>query len=101
MSRLGLLRPMAQFRRKVLGKSDAAAIWRPPALRQEDFVSIMREVVPRLIEELPRDEPMSTSQKRTLEAESSELEPAASRPRVETPVSEILSAELLNGPIDV
>lgn len=88
-------------RRKVLGKSDAAAIWRPPALRQEDFVSIMREVVPRLIEELPRDEPMSTSQKRTLEAESSELEPASSRPRVETPVSEILSAELMNGPIDI
>ena len=76
-------------RRKALGKSDAAAIWRPPALRQKDFVSIMKEVVPRLIEELPRDDPMSTSHKRTLEAESSELEPASSRPRVETPVSDI------------
>ena len=88
-------------RRKVLGKSDAAAMWRPPALRQEDFVSIMREVVPRLIEELPQDEAMPVSNKRDLESSSSELEPAASRVRTEAPVSEILSVELLNGPIDV
>jgi len=61
----------------------------------------MREVFPRLIEELPQDESMPVSHKRGLESSSSELEPAANRVRTETPVSEILSVELLNGPIDV
>ena len=88
-------------RRKVLGKSDAAAMWRPPALRQEDFVSIMREVVPRLIEEMPEDESMPSSHKRSLDASPGELEPATSRVRTASPVSEILSVELLEGPLDI
>ena len=88
-------------RRKVLGKSDAAAMWRPPALQQEDFIDIMREVVPRLIEEMPADEPMSSTSKRTLETSPSELEPSTSRLRTASPASEILSAELISGPIDI
>ena len=88
-------------RRKVLGKSDAAAMWRPPALRQEDFVSIMREVVFRLIEEMPEDESMPSSHKRSLESSPDELEPATSRLRTASPVSEILSVELLEGPLDI
>ena len=38
-------------RRRVGHKDGPMALWRPPALRQEDFVEIMKEVVPQLVED--------------------------------------------------
>ena len=57
--------------RKVRGKSGPEALWRPPTMRQEDFVSIMQEAVPKLIDEI-MPEPASgsassSSHKRTAE----------------------------------
>ena len=38
------------IRRRVAGKSGEAALHRPAALRQDDFIEIMREVVPELLQ---------------------------------------------------
>ena len=63
-------------RRKIIGKNGPEALWRPPAMRQEDFVSIMKEVVPSLIEEFTSADSSSSDQgvKRQLE-ESSATDP--------------------------
>lgn len=39
------------IRRRVHGKSDERAMFRPPAMREDDFIEIMREVVPRLVDQ--------------------------------------------------
>ena len=73
------------IRRRVTGKSGDAAMYRPPAMRQEDFAEIMREVVPHLLQE--NFESTHTGQKRSHDDEGSEevVEPAASRPRTSSP----------------
>eukprot|EP00435_Cladocopium_sp_Y103_P019702 s2149_g4.t1 len=75
-------------RRKVTGKNGPDALWRPPSMRQEDFVSIMKEVVPRLIEEivLPSGDAAS-SHKRPHESASEQPseEPDSSRARLTSP----------------
>ena len=38
------------IRRRVHGKSDENALYRPPAMREDDFIEIMREVVPQLVD---------------------------------------------------
>ena len=38
------------IRRLVHGKSDENALYRPPAMREDDFIEIMREVVPQLVD---------------------------------------------------
>ena len=73
------------IRRRVTGKSGDATMYRPPAMRQEDFAEIMREVVPHLLQE--NFESPHTGQKRSHVDESNEevVEPAASRPRTSSP----------------
>ena len=39
------------IRRRVHGKSDERAMFRPPAMREDDFIEIMREGVPRLVDQ--------------------------------------------------
>ena len=88
-------------RRKIVTKSGPGALWRPPALRQEDFVSIMKEVTPKLIEEIvSQDESSSSSSqghKRGLdESEGAASEPVSSRLRTASPDHEILSVETID-----
>ena len=73
------------IRRRVRGKAGEATMYRPPAMRQEDFVEVMREVIPHLIDE--NVAVMSDSHKRELEPslESVSAEPAASRLRTASP----------------
>ena len=73
------------IRRRVTGKSGDATMYRPPAMRQEDFAEIMREVVPHLLQE--NFESTHTGQKRSHDDEGSEevVEPAASRPHTSSP----------------
>ena len=40
-----------QIRRRVHGKSDENALYRAPAMREDDFIEIMREVVPPLVDQ--------------------------------------------------
>ena len=73
-------------RRKIIGKNGPEALWRPPAMRQEDFVSIMKEVVPTLIEEFTSsDSSASQGSKRALESNSEPdpSQPAATKVRVD------------------
>ena len=73
-------------RRKIIGKNGPEALWRPPAMRQEDFVSIMKEVFPSLIEEFTSSESSaSQSSKRALEDSSGTdpSQPATNKVRVD------------------
>ena len=73
-------------RRKIIGKNGPEALWRPPAMRQEDFVSIMKEVVPTLIEEFTSaDSSASQGSKRNLESnsETDPNQPAVTKVRVD------------------
>ena len=92
-------------RRKIMQKSGPGALWRPPALRQEDFVSIMKEVTPRLIEEIVNQDSSTSDassasthgQKRSLETPADEShEPESSRLRTASPGHEILSVETID-----
>ena len=44
-------------RRRVSGKDGPMSLWRPPALKQEDFIEIVKEVVPQLVEDACADRP--------------------------------------------
>lgn len=78
------------------------SVWRPASLKQDDFVDIMKEVVPKLIEAMPMsdtpDSSMSEGTKRQLETSASSYdacpEPPAARART-APASEVLSVECL------
>ena len=67
-------------RRRVPTKNGPDALFRPPAMRQDDFVDIMREVVPQLIEQLAQD---NQGTKRASSPEHSSI--LRSEPRVEQP----------------
>ena len=89
--------------RRVPSKNGPASLYRPPAMREQDFVDMMREVVPRLIEQATQPAESSTSSssssntshvethKRSLEGPGS-AEPPSSRQRVDA-VTEVLSVE--------
>ena len=69
-------------RRRISGKDGPFALRRPPALKQEDFVEVMREIVPQLVEDVC----MNTS-KRPLSPSEPQGEQPASRPRLEEALS--------------
>ena len=73
------------IRRRVRGKAGEATMFRPAAMRQEDFVEVMREVIPHLIDQNVAS--MEDTHKRSHEAsaESSAAEPATSRIRTQSP----------------
>ena len=83
-------------RHRLSSKSEPSTLYRPPSMRQEDFVEIMREIVPQLIEqniqsttssqaENVSSEPSSASGvKRSIDPTTEETqEPPTSKPRVE------------------
>ena len=85
------------IRRRVYGKSDDRAMYRPAAMREDDFVEIMREVVPQLLDQAVEqtrtaESDRSSASKRPLES-SDGTEPLPSRPRVSSGVEEALSVE--------
>ena len=85
------------IRRRVCGKSDDKAMYRPAAMREDDFVEIMREVVPQLIDQAVEqtrtaEGDWSSASKRPLES-SDGTEPLPSRPRMSSGVEEVLSVE--------
>ena len=94
--------------RKVRGKNGPDALWRPPSMKQEDFVSIMQEVAPQLISDLLHqehsgvaDSSMSASShsgKRNHEQgdSSPSEEPATSKQRTASPSTETMSVEWLD-----
>ena len=107
-SRVSTSESYGPVRRKIIGKNGPEALWRPPAMRQEDFVSIMKEVVPPLIEEFTSSESSgSQGSKRELEDSSAadSSQPATSKIRVDavcheavhvSHTHEVLSVESLN-----
>ena len=107
-SRVSTSESYGPVRRKIIGKNGPEALWRPPAMRQEDFVSIMKEVVPSLIEEFTSSESSgSQGSKRELEDSSAadSSQPATSKIRVDavcheaahvSHTHEVLSVESLN-----
>eukprot|EP00435_Cladocopium_sp_Y103_P064571 s214_g26.t1 len=82
------------IRRRVHGKDGPMSLYRPPAMQQDDFVEVMKEVVPQLIEQtIAAQESSQSSQKRSsadVERSADESsEPAALRVRT----SEVLSVQ--------
>ena len=103
--------------RRVTGKSPPDMILhRPSAMREDDFVELMQEVVPRILQEFPagarleparastdvcpepaaeRASPRGTSQKRSASETPPGVEPEARVARVESDSDEALSVEAL------
>ena len=80
-------------RRRIHGKDGRSALYRPAPMQPEDFVEIMREVVPQLIENMPSGTKRSLNVDAPDSSEgSSSSEPPAVRPRTD----KILSVESLN-----
>eukprot|EP00435_Cladocopium_sp_Y103_P025163 s1174_g6.t1 len=83
------------IRRRIKGKDGPNALYRPPSMRQEDFVEIMREIIPDMINSFPHGtkRPLETGSTETAteDASSSQTEPSACRPRHDT--TEVLSVE--------
>eukprot|EP00435_Cladocopium_sp_Y103_P010124 s1396_g2.t1 len=83
------------IRRRVYGKSADQAMYRPPAMRDEDFVEIMHEIAPQLIDQA-MEETRSASSSERLQAPKRHLdnadaeEPAVSRARVSSGAEEVL-----------
>lgn len=61
-------------RRRILNKDGPAALWRPPAMQQEDFADIMKEIVPQLISQM-ESEDRAPAVKRSASALESSAEP--------------------------
>ena len=85
------------IRRRVHGKSDEAAMFRPPAMRESDFIELMREVVPQLIDQAMEEtraeaDSRPPAVKRSCEASEAEA-PAASKPRHDSGSEEVLAVE--------
>eukprot|EP00435_Cladocopium_sp_Y103_P015313 s535_g3.t1 len=73
------------------------SLWRPPAMQQDDLVSLMKEVVPRLVDEAFPDSASSapSSHKRSREADSSDADPSLSQAtsKARTLATEVLSVQ--------
>ena len=80
-------------RRRISGKDGPFALWRPPQTRQDDFVEIMKEVVPQLLDTVIQDGESSSGVKRSSSAASLPAleEPVAHRPR--TLETEVMSVQ--------
>ena len=64
--------PMRTVTRRVSGKDGPLALYRPPAMREDDFVDIMKDIVPELVEQaIMSDSAQSSGLKRP----ASEVEP--------------------------
>ena len=93
-------------RRRMSGKSGPAGLYRPAELREEDFAEMMREIVPRLVEQADTH---MTEHKRSLEEPASPEEPPVSKPRTDNydenlcsaPCHEALSVEDINDLVDM
>ena len=86
--------------RRVTGKDGPLSLWRPAAMKQDDFIEVMKEVVPHLIDQtMEAAEPSSGSGiKRPLEPSSESVpeEPPESRARnlgTETLTTEVLAVQ--------
>ena len=88
-------------RRRIPEKSGPFALYRPARLSQEDFTDLMREVVPRLIEDVVNQEESSKVEesqgtKRELEVEDSGSSASSSKqPRTRSPDSSVLSVSVV------
>lgn len=90
-------------RRRIGNKSGPLSLWRPAELASEDFADIMREVVPRLIDDAVGEsaEPSSGSASAGVKRpaspsmQASVSEPSASRQRVEE-TTEVLSVQVVS-----
>ena len=90
-------------RRRIGNKSGPLSLWRPAEMASDDFADIMREVVPRLINDAvsgAMDDSQSSSStgvKRSASptAQLSESEPATSRQRIEE-TTEVLSVQVVS-----
>eukprot|EP00435_Cladocopium_sp_Y103_P026818 s1587_g6.t1 len=97
------------IRRRVVGKDGPLSLFRPPAMRQDDFVEIMKEVVPNLIEEAIMSDASSSSVKRTHDdvehTAADDSQPAGSRARTHEVLSVQDCSELRSmfndGPIEI
>ena len=79
-------------RRRISGKDGPAALWRPPALQQEDFAEIMKEIVPELISRMESEDRAPAVKRDAPDVEpQSSSEPPSSKARHEEP-TEILYA---------
>ena len=88
-------------RRRYFSKQTQDSVFRPPAMKHEDFAEMMQELVPQIVipdsssstvdQVMQTTSPRGTSQKR--EASSEGEAPSSSKPRVEAAVSEGLFAE--------
>lgn len=75
-------------RHRLASKSVPTSLYRPSQMRQEDFVEIMREIVPKLIDQATPDSQSTESSsasgsKRPADVPDETLQPPAVRPRVE------------------
>eukprot|EP00435_Cladocopium_sp_Y103_P071090 s130_g36.t1 len=71
--------PIRNVRSRVPSKSGPLTLFRPPAMKQDDFVEVMQEVVPQLIDETIQSE--ASSHKRS--ASETAEQPEAKAPRTE------------------
>ncbi len=79
-------------RRRISGKDGPAALWRPPALQQEDFAEIMKEIVPELISRMESEDRTLAVKRSAPDVESQAIsEPPSSRARPEE-ATEVLYA---------
>ena len=58
--------PIGSVRRRVTGKDGPSSYWRPAAMRQDDFVEIMKEIVSPLVEQAMESSESDMSRKRAL-----------------------------------
>ena len=75
------------IRRRIVTKTGPDALHRPPAMREQDFVDMIREVVPQLLQEVTADSTMSSPNKRAPEFRAASEEPPSSRARTEEALS--------------
>lgn len=83
------------MRRRITGKDGPFALWRPAPLSQDDFVSIMKEVVPQLVDEATQGTKRSHDESEP--SSDAVPSPASQRPRT----SEVLSVQEVNDLLDV
>ena len=67
--------------RRVKGKSVGAALFRPPVMKEDDFVEVMRDLVPRLLDDaLPQQQDTAMSSSSTSHGTKRDLEDRAPSP---------------------
>ena len=104
--------------RRVVGKDGPLTMWRPPAMQQDDFLEVMKEVVPTMVDKTIEKIEAESSGKRSHDQvePSSPAEPSGHRPRTlatevlcvseiepqaESAVSEVLSVTECSSLLDM